>query len=301
MPWRDPEIEAIREMMAGLRPQEGSPEPSYADRRKQMDAFGSLAPLPDLCHCGPVELAGRPAERLHPLDAPRGPAILYIHGGGYCLGSPLSHRAMVARLAIAAAREAVVIDYPLAPESPFPAAVDYALAAWKALLAEGLDPARTVFAGDSAGGGLAFALALAAKQSGVPFPAGLVAISPWVDLAQTGRAHEPGAVDDPMITKAGLDAYARDYLAGADARTSLASPLYGDLTGLPPVLIQVGSEEQLLTDATAMAEALGLAHVDVTLRIWPEMIHVWHFFAPQLAAGRGATAEAGEWIKAHTG
>ena len=300
MEWRDQEIGAIRRMMSGMRPAEGAPEPGYPDRRKQMEAFASLAPLPDLCHFGPVELAGRPAERLHPLNAPKGAAIVYLHGGGYCLGSPLSHRAMIARLAVAASREAVVIDYPLAPEHPFPAAVDHALAAWKALLAEGLDPKRALFAGDSAGGGLTFALALAAKQAGAPLPGGLLAISPWVDLKQTGRAYEPEAVDDPMITKAGLDAYARDYLSGSDPDHPLASPLHGDLADLPPTLIQVGSQEGLLTDATAMTEALGLANVDVTLRIWPEMIHVWHFFAPQLAAGRAATTEAGEWIKART-
>ena len=175
--------------------------------------------------------------------------------------------------------------------------MDHALAAWRELLEKGADPARAVFAGDSAGGGLAFALALAARDSGVPLPAGLLAVSPWLDLTQSGPAHAAKADSDPMITKAALDAYARDYLGNADPANPLASPLRADLSGLPPVLIQVGGEETLLTDATAMTERLALAGGDVTLRVWPEMIHVWHFFAPQLAAGRAAIKEAGEWIK----
>ncbi len=292
--WKDPEIGAIREMMAGTTgPREATP--NWTQRRSRMEAFAG--PPPDGVTVKSVVLAGRPAERLTPKGAVPGRVILYLHGGGYCIGSPLSHRALAGSLAEASDAQAVVIDYRLGPEEPFPAAVDDALAAWRALLAEGVDPTRAVVAGDSAGGGLTFALALAAKAADAPLPAALFAISPWTDLTQSGASYESKAASDPIINKDGIGDTAAAYLGGADARSPLASPIFGDLAGLPPVLIQVGGEEMLLTDATGIAEKIALAGGDVTLRVWPEMIHVWHFFAPLLAAGRAATTEAGEWIK----
>ena len=295
--WKDPQIRAIREIMAGMARSVDEPEPSVQELRGPMDAMGAATPPPEGCRVEAMTLGGRPAERLTPRDAVAGRVILFLHGGGYCIGSLASHRALAARLAEATRCAAVVPDYRLAPEHPFPAAVDDALAAWRDLLASGADPARAAIAGDSAGGGLTFATALAAREAGLPMPAALLAISPWADLAQTGASYAAKAQSDTMITKAGLDLFSSTYLAGTDPRHPLASPLFADLTGLPPTLIQVGGEESLLSDSAGMAQALGLAGVDVTLRIWPEMIHVWHFFAPRLTAGQAATDEAGAWLR----
>ena len=297
--WKDPEIAAVRtalEAMSGIT----DPNLTFAERRPGMDAFGAASPIPEGCKVEDVTIGGRPGERLTPNGAVAGRTILYLHGGGYCLGSPLSHRALVARLAQAAGAVALVPDYRMGPEDPFPAAVNDALAAYRQLLDGGTDPARLVIGGDSAGGGLTFATALAIKAAGLPQPAGLHAISPWANLTQTGAAYAAKADSDPMITKAALDEFAAAYLAAGKATNPLASPVFGNLADLAPVLIQVGGEELLLTDATAIAERIALAGGDVTLRVWPEMIHVWHFFAPQLAAGRAATAEAGAWIAART-
>jgi monoterpene epsilon-lactone hydrolase len=296
--WKDPEIVAVRTVLAAMEGTITGPELTFAQRRPGMDAFGAAAPIPDGCKVEAITIAGRPGERLTPKGADTTRTILYLHGGGYCIGSPLSHRALVARLAEAAGAVAVVPDYRMGPEDPFPAAVDDALAAYRELLAGGGDGSGIVIGGDSAGGGLTFATALAIKAAGLPQPAGLYAISPWANLTNAGPAYAAKAATDPMITKAALDEFAAGYLNGADAAAPLASPVFGDLSGLAPVLIQVGGEEVLLSDAARMAEGIGLAGGDVSLRIWPEMIHVWHFFAPQLAAGRAATAEAGAWIKA---
>src|SRR5206468_4169342 len=176
-----------------------------------------------------------------------GRTMLYLHGGGYCIGSPLSHRALVSRLALSSAATAWVPDYRMAPEDPFPAAVDDALAAYRELLDGGADPKRLVIGGDSAGGGLTFAAALAIRDAGLPAPAGLVAISPWTDLTASGAAHAAKAETDPMVNGEALAMFAKAY-AGDDLTEPLASPLFADLKDLPPVLIQVGGEEALLSD-----------------------------------------------------
>jgi phosphinothricin tripeptide acetyl hydrolase len=175
--------------------------------------------------------------------------------------------------------------------------VDDAVAAWRAVLAEGRDPARAIIAGDSAGGGLSVACAVAARDAGLPLPAGLHLISPWANLTNTSAAYPAKGESDFIITQTGIDEFAVNYLGDTDPRTPLASPVFADLAGLPPMLIQVGSEEVLMSDSTQLAEAAGLARVDVTLRIWPEMVHIWPFFA-QLSAGGRAIAEAAAWMKA---
>ncbi|MFI4975892.1 MAG: alpha/beta hydrolase [Caulobacterales bacterium] len=298
--WKDPEIAAIRDLLASRRPAAGAPAPTWAERRAGMESFLGQAPPPEGCKVEEVAIGGRPGERLTPRDADSARVILYLHGGGYCIGSPKTHRALAGRLAEIAGSTALVQDYRMGPEVPFPGAVDDALAAYRQLLASH-DPARIVIAGDSAGGGLTLATALAARAADLPMPAGLHVISPWANLTQSGPSYIAKAQSDPMITKLGLDEMASAYLGSADRAASLASPMFGDYRGLPPILIQVGSEEMLLSDAIGVAEAAGLANVDVNLRIWPEMIHVWHFFGGNLAAARAAIAEAGEWIKARQG
>jgi acetyl esterase/lipase len=294
--WKDPEIAGVRALLASRQPAPGEPLPTRAERRAAMDAFGEMGSLPPGCLHEPAAIGGVKAERVVPTNAVEGRRILYLHGGGYAGGSPRSHRPMVARLAEAARSAAVSLDYRLAPEHPFPAAVEDAVDAYRALLAEGVWPERTIVAGDSAGGGLALALALKLKDEGLPQPAGLFVISPWADLTQGHATYETKAGDDPMLTRERLDEAAVEYLGSADAKDPLASPVFGDFAGVAPMLIQVGSEETLLGDSLLLAERAGHARVEVRLEVWPEMIHVWHAFGGQLAAARRAIAAAGGWM-----
>ncbi len=261
-----------------------------------MDATGEMGALPAGCFHEPTTVGGVRCERVTPQGAVAGRAMLYLHGGAYTAGSPRSHRPMVARLAEAARTVAVVADYRMGPEHRFPAAVEDAVAVYRAMLADGTDPGQLIVAGDSAGGGLALALALALKAEGAPQPAGYFVISPWADLTQSGASYLTKADTDPMITKAGLDDNAQMYLGGADARDPLASPVFGDFTGVSPVLIQTGSEEALLSDSITMADVLGQARVAVRLEVWPEMIHVFHAWGGGLQAARRAIKLAGVWM-----
>lgn len=299
--WKDPEIAGVRALLASRQPAPGEPAPDRAQRRAAMDAFGEMGTLPPGCLHEPVTVGGVKAERVVPTNAVEGRRILYMHGGGYVGGSPRSHRPLVARLADEARSAAVSLEYRLAPEAPFPAAVDDAIAAYRDLLAQGVWPERMIVAGDSAGGGLALALALALKAEGLPQPAGLFAISPWADLTQSHATHRTKAHDDPMITKDRLDEGAAEYLAGGDPRDPLASPVFGDFADLAPMLIQVGSEEALLGDSLMLAERAGHARVEVRLEVWPEMIHVWHAFGGQLGAARRAIKAAGTWMDERLG
>lgn len=293
--WKDPEIAAVRGLLAAMPDAPATEGLTFAERRPGMDAFGDMAPLPEGHAYEAVTFAGRPAERHTPPGADPTKVILYLHGGGYCLGSPRSHRGLTAQLAHVAGATAVTPDYRMAPEDPYPAAVDDALAAYKALLDEGFAAAKIVIAGDSAGGGLTLATALAARAAGLPQPAGLFLISPWASMTPTGVSYEAKLATDPMITGAALGEFAAAYLGGK-ANDGLASPILSDFTGLAPMLIHVGSEEVLLSDALAVAERAGLAAVTVTLEVWPEMIHVWHAFYGFLGAGRAAIAKGGSWI-----
>ncbi|WP_293682813.1 alpha/beta hydrolase fold domain-containing protein, partial [uncultured Phenylobacterium sp.] len=202
-----------------------------------------------------------------------------------------------ARLGATAKTVAVVPAYRLGPENRFPGAVEDAVAVYRALLEAGTDPGRLIVAGDSAGGGLTLALALALKAERLPQPAGFFAISPWADLTQSGASYAAKAEHDPMITKAGLDNMALAYLGGLDARDPLASPIFGDFSGVAPVLIQTGSEEALLSDSITMADVLAHARVEVCLEVWPEMIHVFHAWSGQLQVARRAINVAGQWME----
>jgi monoterpene epsilon-lactone hydrolase len=297
--WRDPQVAGLREAMvaqAAAAPPD-APPPTWEQRRAGFDAMGAATPLPDGVKVEPLSLGGVPAEKLTPKGADPTRTIFYLHGGGYCIGGCASHRAWVARMAVAAGATAYVVDYRLAPEHRFPAAVDDGLSAWKALLASGVDPCRTVIAGDSAGGGLSVATAVAARDSGFALPAGLHLISPWANLTNAGPAYQSKLETDFIITQAGIDDFKVTYLGpDGDPKASLASPVFANLAGLPPILIQVGSEEVLMSDSALLAERAGLARVDVTLRIWPDMVHIWPFFA-MLTGGQKATAESTAWIR----
>ena len=296
--WRDPEIAGVRALLAARQPPPGAPAPSVAERRAAMDALGEMGVLPPGCLHEPAFLGGVRCERVMPQGSQAGRLILYLHGGGYTAGSPRSHRPLVARIAEAGRAVAIAPDYRLGPENRFPAAVDDALAVYRAILAAGTDPGQLVVAGDSAGGGLALALALALKEQDLPQPAGIFVISPWADLTQSHDTYRTKAETDPMIAKAGLDLQAQAYLGGLDAHDPLASPVFGDFEGVAPILIQTGSEETLLGDSLRLADVAGQARVEVRLEVWPEMIHVFHAWGGQLQAARRAIRLAGAWMEA---
>lgn len=224
--------------------------------------------------------------------------LLYLHGGGYILGSSLAYRALYSGLARAAGARGLALDYRLAPENPFPAAVDDAVAGYRGLLGQGIAPGDIAIAGDSAGGGLTVAMLVAARDAGLPMPAAAVAISPFADLAATGASIASKAAEDPSLNSEGLAGMAGTYLNGASPRNPLASPIYANLAGLPPLLIQVGSVEILLDDSIRLAARAGEANLDVKLEIWAGMPHVWHGFASMLSEGRDAIDQAGAFLAA---
>jgi acetyl esterase/lipase len=227
--------------------------------------------------------------------------MLYLHGGGYCMGSIASHRALAARLGAAAACRVLLIDYRLAPEHPFPAALKDARAAYEWLLGQGVDASRLVAAGDSAGGGLALALLLALARDGMDLPAGAVCFSPWSDLTPTGAAVTASDVDDPLISAPDARLVADLYLQGHDPADPLVSPVFGDFRGLPPLLLQVGTRERLLDDARRVAGTARRAGVEVTLEEWAGLIHVWQFLAPLVPEACAAIRAAGHWVRGLAG
>jgi acetyl esterase/lipase len=292
----DPQIGALRAKLAS-RPRSDD----YRQRRRDIDARGLAYRLAADVAVEPVTANGVRAEwTMTPPDA-RDAALLFLHGGGYVIGSLDSHRHLVAEAGRAAGITALALDYRLAPEHPFPAAVDDALAGYRYLLARSLDPGRVAIGGDSAGGGLVVAAMLAIRDAGLPQPACGWCISPWVDMEASGETMTSRAAADPSVQKAGILDMARLYLNGADPRSPLASPIYADLDGLAPLLIQVGATETLLDDALRLAKIAGAADVRVELEIWPEMIHVWHLFHPELDAGRRAIDRGGAFIRAALG
>ncbi len=247
--------------------------------------------------CTPVQAGGVPAEWISATGAADDRVILYVHGGGYVMGSIATHRELVARLSKASGARGLALDYRLAPEHPFPAAVDDAVTAYRWLLSQNIKPNNIVVAGDSAGGGLAVATLLAIRDAKLPLPAAGVGISPWVDMEGLGESMTTRAKADPVVQKQGLLGMAQLYLGGKDAKSPLAAPLHADLTGLPPLLIQVGDAETLLSDSTRLAEKAKKAGVKVELEVWPEMPHVWHLFAPFLPEGQQAIEKIGKYVR----
>jgi acetyl esterase/lipase len=250
--------------------------------------------------CTPVDAGGVSAEWSDADGADQGKVILYVHGGGYVMGSAGSHRDMTGRLSQAAGARVLSLNYRLAPEHPFPAPVDDSVAAYRWLLGQGIQASNIAIAGDSAGGGLALAALIAIRDAGEPMPAAGIGISPWVDMEGTGESMTTRAAVDPVVQKEGLLDMAKLYLGGADPKDPLAAPLHANLAGLPPLLIQVGDAETLLDDSTRITERARKADVDVTLKIWDEMPHVWHLFAPILPEGQQAIEEIGTFFKEQT-
>lgn len=253
-------------------------------------------PLPRDVRLEPAAGVGAPAEWTITPNAQPGRAILYLHGGGYVCGSPHSHRSLVSRLARAAGAAALSLDYRLAPEHPYPAALEDAWLAYWWLLGQGIEPSRIAVAGDSAGGGLTVALLLALRDAGAPLPAAAVLFSPWLDLALEGATIQANAESDFLNLQI-LRKTAAMYLGSADPHTPLASPLYADLSGLPPLLVQAGTAEMLFDDARRFARRAAAAGVAVEFEPWENMIHVWQFLAPIEASARLALQSAGRFIR----
>jgi epsilon-lactone hydrolase len=292
----DAEIVALREKIAS-RPR----SPDYRQRRRDIDARGLAYGVPADITIEKVTAGGVPAEWTFTANDGKDAALLYLHGGGYVIGSLDSHRHLVAEAGRAAQCWALALDYRLAPEHPFPAPVEDAVAGYRYLLDRGIAAGRIAIAGDSAGGGLVVAAMVAIRDAGLPQPGCGWCISPWVDMEAKGETMTSRAVVDPTVQRDGILDMARLYLGGADPRSPLASPIHADLGGLAPLLIQVGACETLLDDALALAKVAGAADVRVDLQIWPEMIHVWHLFHPELGAGRRAIREGAVFVRAHTG
>jgi len=265
--------------------------------RAAFDGIANMFVLPADVKHEAVDVDGTPGEWISTEGTPGDATILYLHGGGYVIGSVNSHREMISRIARTAQMRALAIDYRLAPEHPFPAAVEDATKAYRWLLRQGVTPEKVVIAGDSAGGGLTVALLLALRDAGDPLPAAAVCISPWTDLEITGESMVTKKDVDPMIRPDDAKWGAERYCGPADPRNPLMSPIHADLSGLPPLLIQVGTSEVLLSDSTRLAERAKAAGVDVTLEEWEEMVHVWHFFAFMLPEGQQAIERIGEFVR----
>lgn len=276
------------------------PAPAVQDvsqSRARFEKMGELLGRPADAKCEAVKAGSVPAEWVDAPGCDPTRAVLFLHGGGYVIGSINTHRRLAYNISAAAGARVLVIDYRLAPEHPFPAAVDDAAEAWGWLLQQGFAPQRLAIAGDSAGGGLTIATLVNLRDRKLGLPACAVAISPWVDLEGVGTSMAARASDDPMVQKDGLTWMAGLYLNGADAKTPLAAPLHAELAGLPPILIQVGTAETLLDDATRIAQKLHRAGVTVRLAVWPNMLHVFPLFAPILSEGGDGVAEIGAFIR----
>ena len=274
---------------------------SIEEQRAAMEAESTRQQLAQDVRCEPVDAGGVPAEWVTTPESVEERVIHYLHGGGYVVGSISTNREIASRLARAAKARVLTIGYQLAPENPFPAAVEDSMTGYRWLLSRGVDPNRVVIAGDSAGGGLTVATLVALRNAGEPLPATAVAISPWADLECTGKSMSTRAEADPMVKRDDLLMVAGHYLGDTDPRTPLASPIHADLTGLPPLLIQVGTAEVLFDDATRLAEKAESAGVEVVLEPWEDMIHMWHSYAAMLPEGQQAIDHMGEFVLKHTG
>ncbi|HEU4758596.1 MAG TPA: alpha/beta hydrolase [Dehalococcoidia bacterium] len=289
----------LQTILQVIRSRPARTDMTFQESRQAFEQMASFFAPPNDVRSEPIDAAGVPGHWVSTPQSADDRVIYYLHGGGYVIGSVNTHRSLISRLCRAAKARAFAIDYRLAPEHPFPAAVEDAAAAYRWLLSTGVDPSRTVIAGDSAGGGLTVATLLALRDAGDRLPAAAVCVSPWTDMEVRGESMISRAEVDPMIQREEALKGAAAYLAGADPRHPLASPIHADLAGLPPLLIHVGTAETLLDDSTRLAERARAAGVDVTLEPWDDMFHVWHFFASMLPEGQQAIDRIGEFARRH--
>ncbi|MGR6918704.1 alpha/beta hydrolase [[Actinomadura] parvosata] len=268
--------------------------------REGFAAFMAAFPLPDGVRRTPAELAGRPALLVEPEDGARPGTILYFHGGSFSLGSPQTAMVLTANLVRRTGVRALSLDYRLAPEHPFPAAIDDCVAAFRSLLERGIDPAAIVFAGDSAGGGLTVTTCLAARDAGLPMPAAIAAFSPGLDHTRSGATTTTKEGVDPFFTREGLGHTGAMYLAGQDPDQPLLAPaVHADLTGFPPILLQAGTNELLLDDSVRLAERAREADVDMVLDITAGVPHVFQAFVGTLDEAGQALDRAALFLTQH--
>lgn len=289
-----PELDRVINIMKAIR---SKPPADIHEARAILDqAFGEYRPADDVT-VFEIDADGVPCQWITAPDVPQDRLIIYFHGGAYAACSATTHQDLISRLSRASGAAALGVDYRLAPEYLFPAAVEDSLAAYNWALGHGFEPGNIVLAGDSAGAGLVLSVLLAAKDSGVPLPAAGVCYSPWVDLECIGSSMSANDHLDDFIKYGGLSARAQAYLGDADPKHPWASALHADLSGLPPLLIHVGSAETLLDDSTRLVEVAEKAGVDVTLKIWEDMVHVWQVFAAILPEGQQSIEETGDFIR----
>jgi monoterpene epsilon-lactone hydrolase len=244
-----------------------------------------------------VTVAGRAAEWITAPGSQTGRAILYLHGGGYVMGSLTTHRSLVGEISRAAQAAALLVDYRLAPEAPFPAAVEDGVASYRWLLDQGFTPKNLAIAGDSAGGGLAVATLISARDQGLPMPKAAVPISPWSDMTCSNESYKTRAEADPLVGSGSIGDMANLYLQGKDPKHPYASPNFASLKSLPPLLIHVGRDEVLLDDSIKLDQKAKADGVNSTLEIWEDMIHVWHAFHPMLPEGKQAIERVGAFLR----
>lgn len=289
-------IEQVRSFLADLV---GGPDTPFMVRREQSAQFEAAFVMPAGVRAEAGTLGGVKVEWIVPESAATAPVLFHLHGGGYVMGTPGGSRAFTTEFALRTKTRIVSVDYRLAPEHPYPAAVDDAVAAYGALLATGISPNQIAIGGESAGGGLTVAMLLAARDKGLAMPACAYAISPWNDLTCEARTFDTKADVDPLLTRKSLKDMGDAYIANGDPRTPYASPNFGDLKGLPPLLIHVGSEEVLLDDSVVLHRRAQAAGVDARIKIAEPMIHVWHMFHAILPEGAKAIGEIADFVTAH--
>lgn len=298
----DPDIAGFKQQLAQLTAMRESQPPSIEVERQAFDGQHGSVPPAEGCEITPIEAGAVRGERITPKGADTSKALIYFHGGGHLFGSALSHRHLVSRLAAAAGVVAYNMEYRLAPENPYPAGLDDAEQAYRYVLEQGFKPENLIVGGESAGGNLTAALLLKLRDQGLPQPAGAYLLSPWLDMTQSGVSYAVRGPHDPMITHAAMTGCSAAYRAGASAEDPLISPAKADLAGLPPLFIQVGADEVLLSDSVEFTRRAALAGIDVRLHVWADMVHAWplfHFALP--VSGLAAIDEAGAWISRQLG
>ena len=288
------EFHAVQAAMAA-RPVPPPPA-DIAEQRSRIDEAMAQLPLAEGTVAEPFVRSGVPGIECRPVDvADDAPIVLYFHGGGFRIASALAYRSYGSHLAAVIGARVLLVEYRLAPEHKFPKAVDDCFAVWESLLAEGIDTGRIVIAGDSAGGGLAASVTMHALADGV-LPAGVICCSPWVDLTITADTYDTNAESDKLFSRTSAEEAAPAYLGGADPMDPLASPLFGDWDGAPPLLILVGDAEVLLDDSRKLADVARAAGVDVTLSVYPEMPHIWTMSYPAFPEAVEGVTEMAEFV-----
>ncbi|MHA1378553.1 MAG: alpha/beta hydrolase [Candidatus Helarchaeota archaeon] len=297
------EIEQIKTLLKSSKmfekDQEGI-EATLEKRRKSLERIAKMLRIKKDIKCETFKIKDIPAEWVIAPNASDERVVLYLHGGGYILGSIDTHRELASRISRASGARVLLIGYRLAPEHKFPAAIEDATLTYRWLLKEGFKSENIVIAGDSAGGNLTIVTLLALKEQGEPLPAAAVCLSPWTDMEGLGESVIKKAEEDPWLSANSTSEIARLYLGDVDPRDPLATPLYADLSGLPPILIQVGTSEILLDDSVRLEERAKKAGVEVILDIWEGMIHVFQAFAAYLPEGREAISKIGDFIRNKT-